>query len=288
MTLHRKLPAVAIAALVGAVMALLPTAAVALQSPFVAATGGVWDGPGNPIVPEQIVSDATGPVLVETGSGPTVAGRFRAAMGSNGFAINVQGGINREIDGGSIWSDGFTVGGGSGSGVLTLSSHIVGTVSGHAEMFYALYVSEQPFDLQTVFDTITATDGFWQLQLPGAQRLAYTAVANGCGQPKAMGDCGHVPLENYQGPLDLVTTVRLPFSYGRSFYVASGFGGGVGIFGGSADFFGSADFGITVPAGATLSSLSGQAYAAAVPEPATWALLAAGLGALQAGGRRRA
>jgi hypothetical protein len=265
---------------VGAAMMLSSSAAAAPTSPFVAAGGGVFDGPGNEIVPEVLQSSATGPVVVETGSLPAAYGKFRGAYGSNGIDIQVTGGIDREVDGGTIWTDGFTIIGGSASAQLQLSARVQGSVIGHAEVDYALYVSSQPFDLQVIMDTVSATHGFWDLQLPGAVRVLYTAVANGCGQPKPMGDCGHVPFENFQGPFDQTLYTSVPFTFGQPIYVASVFAGGVGVFGGQASFFNSADFGLTAPAGASVSALSGTIYTAAVPEPQAALLFALGLAAL--------
>lgn len=275
------------AALCTALVLLWPPVQAAPQTPFVAATGGVWDGPGNSIVPEVLASSAVGPVLVETGALPAAYGKFRSEFGSNGFSISVTGGIDREVDGGSIWSDGFVVNGGTGSGTLKLSTHIVGAAAGEVEMVYALFVSDNPFDLQAMLGTIGSAPGLWAVQFPTSVRVIFTGIANRCGLSHASDECGHVPLENYQGPLDLALTASVPFTFGQTFYVASLFGGGVSIFGGSAAFFNSANFGITVPAGTTLASMSGSVYATAVPEPAAWMLLVAGLCATVVLRRRR-
>lgn len=248
-----------------------------LQTPFVAALGGVWDGPGNPVVPEVLVSGATGPLLAEAGALPAAYGKFRSDYGANGFEATVMGGIDREVDGGTLWSDGLIVSGGTGTGSLSLSAHVVGTVSGEVEMFYALFVSSQPFDLQVILNTVGAAPGFWAVQLPNATRLMFTGVANRCGQTHASNECGHVPFQNFQGPLDLTLTASATFTYGQPLYVASVFGGGVSIFGGSAAFFNSAHFGVSAPAGDTLAALSGSTYASAVPEPAAAPLFGAGL-----------
>lgn len=256
------------------------------QSPFVAALGGVWTGSGSPVIPEVVSSSATGPVLVERGALPDVYGKFRAAFGSNGFDVQVTGGLDRDVAGGSIWTDGFVVTGGSGSGTLNLSTRIAGSVSGQAEMNYALFVSNQRFDLPTILDGVDASVGFWALQLPDAVRVLHSGVANRCGMSHASSECGHVPFENHQGPLEVTLTGSAPFTFGQTLYVASLFGGEVGAFGGTANFFNSATFGITAPAGATLASISGSQYVAAVPEPGAWVLFLAGACLLVVSGRR--
>jgi len=265
-------------ALVPLVPLVLPTAAQAAPTtPFVATQGGVFDGPGNPVIPEVLLSSGSGPLLLNVGSLPDASGSFRADFGSNGFDIQTTGGIDREVDGGSVWTDGFTVTGGAGGGFLSFSSRIQGSVAGDAEMGYALFVSTQPFDLQTIIDTVSVSNGFWSVQLPASTRVLFTGVANRCGLPGASRDCGHVPFDNFQGPLDLTLTTNVPFTGGQTVYVASLFAGGVGVYGGHESFLNSADFGISAPAGTSLTALSGSAYAAAVPEPPPVLLFGAGI-----------
>lgn len=146
-------------------------------------------------------------------------------------------------------------------------------------------VSPQPFDLDTIITSKEPVD-FWELELPNSDRKFFTGVANRCGQSDAIGDCGHVPLDDYQGPLNLTLTTSVPFTNGQTIYVASIFAGGVGIFGGSESFFNSADFGITAPAGTTLQALSGSVYAVAVPEPSIGLLFVVGIALLALRNRR--
>ncbi len=273
-----------VAALCACLLLLAPAAVAAPSSPFVVAGGGVWSGSGAVVIPEVLQSDSVGPVVFETGAVGTAYGRFRSAFGSNGEAFAVAGGIDREVAGGSAWSDGFVLTG--GSGVLALSAHITGSVAGHAEMDYALFVSTQPFELRALIDTIDTSGGLWSVQLPNAQRVLSTGVANRCGMTGATGGCGHVPYTNFQGAFDQVLSASVPFSDGQTVYVISVLGGGVGVFGGQQDFFHSASFGISVPAGITMSPLSGQAYATAVPEPSVWLLLGIGIAGIAVRGRR--
>lgn len=263
-------------------------ATTGLSSPFVFSTVGVWTGVGNTVIPEAWQADAIGPVVVEAGSQPTAYGRFRAALGSNGFEAQGIGGIDREVDGGSVWSDGFTVTGGTGSGLLTMSTHLTGSISGLGQMGYALFVSSQPYDLNALLATVGANhNGFWALQLANSVRVMFTGVANGCGSGIWNPDCGHMPLQNYQGPMDVTLTAKVPFTYGQALYVATGFSGAVLTPGGSASFLHSADFAISAPAGATMAALSGSVYAAAVPEASIGSMLSLGIVVIAVARRRR-
>jgi len=259
----------------------------ATLSPFNYGLVDIFDVNGNDVVPRAEVSSPSAPVFVESGISPTAYGKARAAFGSNGFELQVSG-PSSGAGTGSIWSDGFAVTGGTGSSILSLSAKIDGSVAGDADMSYALFVSLNPFDVQTIVASYEAgPGGDWNPQVPNAVRLLYTAIENGCGGPNASAGCGQVPLENVQGPVNLTLAGSFSFTYGQTYYLASVFGGDVGVTGGSEHFFNSANFGITVPNGATLTGISGTQYAAAVPEPTTWMLLLAGLAGIVAASRRR-
>jgi hypothetical protein len=256
---------------------LLPEDAVAAPtSPFVFATSGVYDAEGNYVVPELRQSSLTGPLTVTAGSLPDAYGQFRSAFGSNGFDIQVTGGIDRAVYGGSIWTDGVTVLGGSGANVATFDTRIQGSITGQAEMNYALFVSSQPFDAAVMLANISASDAFSFIAFPNATRVMLTGVATNCGSLHPLGDCGRVSYENYQGALDTTLSANVPFVYGQTFYVASVFEGGVEALGGSNSFLNSADFRVTVPVGNTVQALSGTSYVAAIPEPPIAMLFATG------------
>lgn len=252
-------------------------AATLQTSPFAAATGGVWTGSGSNIVPEVLRYGPGNAVLVETGLLPGPTGTYRASLGSAGFSTAVAGNIDREVAGGTGWSDGFTVTGGSGVGSLVVSSHIEGILLGQSEMVYALYTSSKPFSLDLILDTIDKAKGFWTVTFPDSVRVQFTGVVGNCNLPKAYRNCGHLPYENYQGSLDLKVVAIVPFTYGQPLYVASFFAGG-SQYEGNTNFLNSAKFGITAPPTSTMNALSGFEYAAAVPEPAEWLLLLSGLG----------
>ena len=246
------------------------------STPFVAALGGVWTGDGASIVPEILKSSINSAVIVETGTLPEPNGTYRASLGNAGFASAVSGNADREVAGGTIWSDGFTVTGNTGQGSLSLSSHIDGSLFGSSEVFYALYASSKPFSLDTILTAVGKANGFWRVELTDSVRLLFTGAVNGCDLSNSYRNCGHLPYHNYHGSLDITTTSNIQFTYGVPIYVASIFGGG-SIYNGSASFLNSATFGITAPTASTLTSISGAVYAAAVPEPSAWVLLLSAL-----------
>lgn len=249
------------------------------SSPFVFAVDGVWEAGGaTVIIPETPQISTTGPVIAEVGSLPIAYAGFRSAFGSNGFMIQVSPNMNREVYGASGWSDGFTVTSNAATGFVSLSTRIKGSVSGLGEMNYALFISDQPYDLATLNDTASTNRlGFWALSLPNAVRVMFTGVSNGCGVHNWSRECGHVPYENFQGSLDLTLSASVPFTSGQTFYVIAAFVGGVGADGGIESFLNSADFGISAPTGTTLQSLSATNYSLAVPEPSSGLLLLIGL-----------
>jgi hypothetical protein len=80
--------------------------------------------------------------------------------------------------------------------------------------------------------------------------------------------------------LGFVATVGTPFDFGYSLRIAAGSGPG----GAELDFLHTARLGFELPAGATITSVGGFGSAVtAVPEPASLALVAAGLVALMVG-----
>jgi hypothetical protein len=261
-------------ALVAALLALVDLSAqAATQSPFTYARADVfYDGlSGNyPDATWKEAVNAIGSSVVDLGdpSGSSSYAQARASFGSNGFsALSGSAGL-------SIWSDGFAIEGGTGPGDVTVSVTIDGTAQGDADMSYSLYVSANPFDLQTILDAVVANDQ--HTVVPGATEVLHTEVRNGVG------------------PRNLTLTGTLHFSFGQPFYLAAVFGGDVAaacavpLQCGSEDFYHSAIVGLTAPAGTKLLPDSGTAYLPAVPEPQTWALLLIGAGVMVARARRRA
>ena len=250
----------------GLVVALLAIPGLAISTPLTYARVETFAGDSTDGYTD--LSSASTSVFVGRGVAPAAYGEARAQFGSNGFAI-LSG-----ASGSSWWLDDFLVTGGSGTGLVNVSVSIHGSVVGtQADMGYSLFASTNPIDPQAIADA-TALDNK-NPQVAGSVTILHTEINNGLG------------LSN----ITLVGTI--PFTYGQLFYLASGFWGDVCAIsqpwcsgGGSEDFFNSANFGITVPTGATLIASSGITYAAAVPEPATWLLLFAGIISVLAASRR--
>jgi hypothetical protein len=206
---------------------------------------------GGPSDGTSVLSSTTGPVLVERGVTAGAFGKARAAFGSNEFAAQ------SKAAGGSMWSDGFVVTGGTGSGMLAVSVQIEGTVVGASpDMSYTLFLSDNPFDAQTILDSLMIDDQ--NPSVPGASSVLHTEIFHDGFHPT--------------GALNIMLVGNIPFAYGQPFYLASLFGGDVGVAGDSEEF--SAAFGITAPAAAVLQTQSQAVYASAVPEPATPVLVA--------------
>jgi hypothetical protein len=208
---------------------------------------------GGPTDGTSVVSSATDPVFVERGMVSGAYGKARADFGSNGFAAQ------SGAAGLSLWSDGFVVNGGTGSGQITVSVLIDGVVLGSTpDMSYSLFLSSNPFDAQSILDALAIDDQ--DPQVPDSSTVLHTEIFHSGFHP--------------EGAISLTLRGIIPFTYGQTFYLASLFGGDVGLTGHSEDFFSSADFGITAPGGSTLVTQSHTVYASAVPEPGMLALVA--------------
>jgi hypothetical protein len=211
------------------------------------------------------------PVVAERGPSNSGAyGKARAELGSNGFMAS------SGAAGFSAWSDGFTLTGGSGAGDLTISVSIHGELVGTAaDMVYGLYVAKTPF-------SVDSEVGFNDENLGAALANANLLLSY------SMTDSNASPNTTLIG--------KLNFTFGEKFYLFSYLGGDVctplepgrikPCSGGSEDFYHSAVFGLTAPAAAAVSTLSGHEYVAAVPEGGPVALFVVGLLTLSMSGRR--
>lgn len=182
----------------------------------------------------------------------------------------------------SIWAEEFVITGGTGTGSVLVSAAVTGQFgpkpapSYGGSGAYFLFVAEAA-EIDALF----------------AQPLAYMNEADFSGatlslvqnvlKPGLTDDGESLPQGSAFGR---TLTGTIEFTYGEPFYVVSVLGGYANDFG-VLDAFNSAEFGITAPAGAALTAASGFTYAAAVPEPSTYALLAAGFAIVGCCVRRR-
>jgi len=240
--------------------------AATYQGTFTAATVDVFDN--SPFSGTFVSVGPTGaPVFVERG--PSLSGAFgkaRAELGSNGF-YSTSGAA-----GFSAWSDGFTLMGAGGSGDIDVSVSIHGTIIGQeADMSYGLYVSKTPFSIDS---EAGLNDLNLSATLANASQVLSYAINNADKSPNT------------------TLTGKLNVTFGETFYVLAYLYGDVctalegpshaGCTGGGQDFYHSAVFGLTAQSSASVSTLSGHAYAAAVPETESWILAMAGLFTLPA------
>lgn len=229
---------------------------------------------------------------------PGPEGRY-AAEGQAGYGINrasaqveatSESGAGRwsaGAYGGAAWYERITVTGSTGTGQLIFQIGIDGVIdiagpanaqglSGMAVVGYNLLKSEQPFD----FTQDPLLDS-------GLAFACDAAIGTDCDHDAqrlvSMGS--YLKLADSSESIDHLLTVVVPFTYGEAFYVIGAMEVGAYAYqaGASAraDFLHTADvLRVLAPDGAVVSLASG-AYASyglpAVPEPGTWALLAAGL-----------
>lgn len=239
-------------ALKAAVVALAATASapVVAQSTMVRAQIDS-EGPSGVTVLQSV----TNPTFAEVGGVQLAYAKARASFGNNGaFAsVNNQAGSLGAF-GDSIWMDGFTIGGNTGTGLLSISVLVSGTTDGAGQpggpgsnASYQLFASNAPISCD-----------FEAYSCSGTLLVPLTEGISG----------------------SRLFTAQLPFNFGETFYLASYLG--VEVQGnGFADFFGSAQFGATAPGNARIAGLSGATYElAAIPTPATGVLFLSGLALL--------
>lgn len=210
----------------------------------------------------QVIETQTNSTFAEVGTAPDSYAKARASFGENGgYAIASDQPANLGAYAESIWVDEFVIGGGTGTGVLTISVLVNGTMDGAGQpggpgsnSYYQLYVSATP--IYCNFDEVVCTGA---LVIPLTEGISGTSLF----------------------------TAHVPFTYGQEFYLASYLGAEV-LGDGFSDFFSSAHFGATAPDGSAIVGGSGVTYAlaSAVPEPHVLALLLFGLPILSLALRR--
>lgn len=191
----------------------------------------------------------------------------------------------------SAWTDDFVITGGTGTGKVLLSVNITGRFGeGYGSSGgYGLWLST-PAELRSEVTEFLNTDPTaWLAETiddpeDGGEILKVGYLANVL-KP------GHTdPGVSLPGgsPFGGLFTTEIDFTYGEAFSIASVMFGSANDFG-SLSAMNSAHFGISVldNVGASITTTSGTAYAAAVPEPQTLAMLLAGVVVLVACAGRR-
>ncbi|MBI1397366.1 MAG: PEP-CTERM sorting domain-containing protein [Betaproteobacteria bacterium] len=164
----------------------------------------------------------------------------------------------------SAWYDKFTVSGGTGAGVADVSTSFTGTIgsSAYSEGLYAMVrLSEAQFAALPSVDPASLLGSLGSIAAMPPGSLVMFDTVDSTTNP---------------GPLDGTLTGSVAFNYDEPFYLFS-----IMVLdaseSGSISSFSSAEFGITPPGGSVLTSAGGYTYAAAVPEPETLGLMAAGI-----------
>ena len=189
----------------------------------------------------------------------SVLGAFAQAFGqARPYPYSLPGPSGYAALAGAMFTDGFTITGGTGTAFTSTNLSGVVGASPDAFMTYAVLKSETPFtNLNVLVDALAYVFIYGELP-PGLEAVHSTIARAG---------------ETFE-PLP---TGSYTYTSGVPVYLA-----GVLLTyaeqAGSASFLTTAQFGIT-PSG-SLATTSGFVYAQAVPEPGTWAMMLAGLALL--------
>ncbi|MBI5333946.1 MAG: hypothetical protein HZB72_05060 [Burkholderiales bacterium] len=184
----------------------------------------------------------------------------------------------------SGWTDDFTITGGSGAGTARLSINLTGRFGlGYGSSGgYGMWVATPQVIRTEVAEFLAVDPTTWLLETVDDpegddETLVMSYLANVL-KPGQTDDGLSLPGGSEFGG---VLTAEIPFVYGQAFAIASALFGFANDFG-SLSAMNSAHFGISVldNEAASITTASGAAYAAAVPEPQVAALLLAGLAVL--------
>lgn len=185
----------------------------------------------------------------------------------------------------SVWADQFTILGPGGPGVASVSASITGefgpkpdpSYGGGGAYYLFVATSDQISSLfSKPFEFLVHT---YDLDKFSALYLEQNVLKPGYTDP---GD-SLPPGSLFGGTL----TGNISFNYGEPFYIVSVLAGYANDFG-VLNAFNSANFGVSAPAGAVISTLSGNIYpAAVVPVPSASIMFATGLVVLSSAIRHR-
>lgn len=235
-----------------------------LWSPFTVVevtTDAVIARAGNNDVVVQPFERSVDSQFAQVGSNPSLFAKGRASFGETGsFAVASGQPSNYGAYAETSWSDAFTIFGGTGTGILSVSVLVEGGLSGvGANATYALFASNSPITLGQEGGT-------------GLLGFSPDGISSGPdGSSKVINAYGLTSGAH-------VYTADIPFTYGTTFYIASYLA--VEVLGdGSADFYGSSHFAATAPGGLAVTGASGMTYAqtAVVPLPGAVWLFGTGL-----------
>lgn len=231
------------------------------------------DGDGNQSIDDSVESWSylTSGAHAELTSQQGSSARATTDFGQNrayAKAVNPSGG-SEQIGALSMWSDQFTISGGTGSGTAQVSAALSGSLAeaDYSVYVYALLKSEDPLLPGDLF-------AFLPFSIPPA------------GSSLLLG--AYADSRMASGPVHIVLGNSFDFTYDSPFFLTGVLAVGANA-NGAVDFSNTAVFGLTVGSGEQVNTVSGTAYESvqAVPEAQTWAMLLAGLGLLGLRLRRR-
>ncbi|PPD33650.1 MAG: hypothetical protein CTY19_06810 [Methylomonas sp.] len=224
--------------------------------------------------------------FAQVGSNPGLFAKGRALFGETGsYAIATGQPSNVGAFAETSWSDAFTILGGTGNGILSVSVRVDGVLTGGGSVSsYRLFVSDTPITLgaEGLGGILGYDDNDNHLTNRGPDDSDIVIQAYGVS-PDILAHLSQEELEILnQSPIihsgSNLFTAEIPFTYGVTFYIASKLNAEV-MGDGAADFFNSSHFGATTPDGLAVAGASGTVYqqAAVVPVPSAIWLFGSGV-----------
>ncbi len=269
----------------------------------VAATATYNPSSGLSITQQQYTPFAGANVSVNDGSSASASAL--TDYGANHASASYTAGDSTSLAalGASLWYDQITITGGSGIGTGTLHAALNGTVNAGGPDGAAAYVlgtsTVNPVTLALGMSSPTLPLDLGSAQIaPVASYLVGTSGAQSACLLQLGGICPTFNQIVGSGTTAINATLggSFSFTYSQPFYLLGVLGTGTGENFSATSGTTTFDFShtgllnqIVLPQGATLTDASNTMYnVAAVPEPAQWAMLLAGLGLLGMAVRRRA